>query len=88
MVPEHRLPERSGFGNQPDWLHDVVERYWLIPCSDALPEICHGLCNTLPAMFGAALVVGTVATLSYLCGPPAQIRLRSPPHMPHPSSAH
>tara|TARA_B110001452_G_scaffold188330_1_gene158660 strand:- start:2382 stop:2723 length:342 start_codon:yes stop_codon:yes gene_type:complete len=69
MVPENRLPEKGGFGDQPDAFMNAVEVYWLIPCTDALPEICHGLCNTLPAVFGASMVVGTVALLSYLCVP-------------------
>ena len=87
MIPEHRLPEKSGFGEQPDWMMDAVERYWLIPCTDALPDICHGLCNTLPAVFGAAIVVGTVALLSYLCVParhrPAASRTPRPSNALH-----
>ena len=59
--PQH-LPE-------PDWLIDTVER-WLIPCTDALPPLCHGLCRTLPPVFAAAIVIGAVAILSYLCGSP------------------
>ena len=65
-IPPHMMPPRSEFGTQKDdWLMDGVERYWLIPCVNTLPELCHGLCNVLPCMFVGLAIVGVVALLKW-----------------------